>query len=153
MSENKINPLESQILRLLQGDARKSFTEIATQCKVSTDTITHRFHAMKKKGIIRGTTIVIDPKQIEKKYLVFIGIQVTHPYSNQVLTMIKKIPGMCVVTRAIGRYDIEAIAIQENIEKIGLTKSTISDFQQVKNVDIDILVDKPLLCPKNFELE
>jgi len=57
------------------------------------------------------------------------------------------------VTRAIGRYDIEAIAIQENIEKIGLTKSTISDFQQVKNVDIDILVDKPLLCPKNFELE
>ncbi len=108
---------------------------------------------MEKKGIIRGTTIVIDPKQLEKKYLVFIGIQVTHPYSDQVLNMVKRISGMCVVTRAIGRYDIEAIAVLDDIEKIGMTKSTIGDFQQVKNVEVDILVDKPLLCPKNFELD
>lgn len=153
MSENKIDPIDIQILRLLQGDARKSFKEIATQCGVSTDTINNRFNAMKKKGIIRGTTIVIDPKQFEKKYLVFIGIQVTHPYSDQVLNMVKRISEMCVVTRAIGRYDIEAIAILDDIEKIGMTKSTIGDFQQVKNVDVDILVDKPLLCPKNFELD
>jgi DNA-binding Lrp family transcriptional regulator len=153
MSENKIDPIDIQILRLLQGDARKSFKEIATQCGVSTDTINNRFNAMEKKGIIRGTTIVIDPKQLEKKYLVFIGIQVTHPYSDQVLNMVKRISGMCVVTRAIGRYDIEAIAVLDDIEKIGMTKSTIGDFQQVKNVEVDILVDKPLLCPKNFELD
>lgn len=152
MSENKIDSIDIQILRLLQGDARKSFKEIATQCGVSTDTINNRFNAMKKKGIIRGTTIVIDPKLLEKKHLVFFGIQVTHPYSDQVLNMVKRISGMCVVTRAIGRYDIEAIAILDDIEKIGMTKSTIGDFQQVKNVDVDILVDKPLLCPKNFEL-
>jgi len=153
MSENKIDTIDIQILRLLQGDARKSFKEIAKQCGVSTDTIKNRFNTMKKKGIIRGTTIVIDPKQLEKKHLVFIGIQVTHPYSGQVLNMVKRISGMCVVTRAIGRYDIEAIAILDDIEKIGMTKSTIGDFQQVKNVDVDILVDKPLLCPKNFELD
>lgn len=153
MSENKIDPIDIQILRLLQGDARKSFKEIATQCGVSTDTINNRFNAMEKKGIILGTTIVIDPKKLEKKYLVFIGIQVTHPYSDQVLNMVKRISGMCVVTRAIGRYDIEAIAVLDDIEKIGMTKSTIGDFQQVKNVEVDILVDKPLLCPKNFELD
>jgi Lrp/AsnC family transcriptional regulator for asnA, asnC and gidA len=153
MSENKIDPIDIQILRLLQGDARKSFKEIATQCGVSTDTINNRFNAMEKKGIILGTTIVIDPKKLEKKYLVFIGIQVTHPYSDQVLNMVKRISGLCVVTRAIGRYDIEAIAVLDDIEKIGMTKSTIGDFQQVKNVEVDILVDKPLLCPKNFELD
>ncbi|MCJ7698345.1 MAG: Lrp/AsnC family transcriptional regulator, partial [Thermoplasmata archaeon] len=129
MSENKIDTIDIQILRLLQGDARKSFKEIAKQCGVSTDTIKNRFNTMKKKGIIRGTTIVIDPKQLEKKHLVFIGIQVTHPYSVQVLNMVKRISGMCVVTRAIGRYDIEAIAILDDIEKIGITKSTIGDFQ------------------------
>ncbi len=153
MSENEIDKIDIQILRLLQGDARRSFKEIAKQCKVSADTIKNHYNVMIKKGIIRGTTIVIDPKQLEKKYLVFIGIQVTHPYSDQILNMVKRISGMCVVTRAIGRYDIEAIAIQDDIEKIGITKSTISDFQQVKNVDVDILVDKPLLCPKNFELD
>ncbi|HUS99336.1 MAG TPA: AsnC family transcriptional regulator [Candidatus Thermoplasmatota archaeon] len=71
MSENKIDQIDIQILRLLQGDARKSFKEIATQCGVSTDIIKNRFNTMEKKGIIRGTTIVIDPKQLEKKHLVF----------------------------------------------------------------------------------
>ena len=60
---------------------------------------------------------------------------------------------MCAVTRAMGRYDIEAVAIQKDIEQIGAAKDTIEDFQQVKDVDVDIMVDKTLLCPKNFEFE
>ena len=60
---------------------------------------------------------------------------------------------MYVVTKAIGRYDIEAIAILDDIEKIGETKNIIGDLQQVKNVDVDIFVDKTLLCPRNFEFK
>lgn len=50
MSENKIDPIDIQILRLLQGDARKSFKEIATRCGVSADTINNRFNAMEKRN-------------------------------------------------------------------------------------------------------
>ena len=153
MKNNRMEELDIKIIRSLQGDARKSFKEIANQTQVTTDTIKNHFNTMKKKGIIRGTTIVIDPKQIDKKHIVLIGIQIKHPYSDQVINMVKKIPGMCVVTRTIGRYDIEAIALLDDIEQIGITKSMIADFQQVKDVDVDILVDKPLLCPKNFEFE
>ena len=148
-----LGEIDVQILRSLQGDARKSFKEISDQINVSTDTIKNHYNSMIRRGIIRSNTIVIDPKQIEKKHIVLIGIQIIHPYSDQVLNMVRKVPGMCVVTRAIGRYDIEAIAILEDIEQIGIIKGMIGDFQQVRNVDIDIFVDKPLLCPKNFEFE
>jgi len=153
MSDKKLDEIDIKILRMLQKDVRTSFKEIANQCDMSVDTIKNRFNLMKKRRVIRGTTIVIDPKQLDKKHIVFIGIQIAHPYSDQVLNMVKKIPGMCVVTKAIGRYDIEAVAILKDIEQIGSTKSMIGDFQQVRNVDVDILVDKPLLCPKNFEFE
>lgn len=153
MSEKAIDEIDIQILRMLQVDARRSFREIAGQCGVSAETVKNRFNVMKKKGTIRGTTIVIDPRKLEKKHIVIVGIQTVQPHSNQVLDMVKKMPGICVATRAVGRYDVEAIAIQEDIEQVGNMKDTIGDLQQVKNVDVDIFVDKPLLCPKNFEFE
>lgn len=153
MSEKAIDGTDIHILRMLQGDARRSFREIAGQCGVSTETVKNRLNTMKKKGIIRGTTIVIDPRKMDKKHIVIIGIQTVQPHSNQVLDKVRKMPGVCVATRAVGRYDVEAIAIQEDIEQVGNMKDTIGDLQQVKNVDVDIFVDKPLLCPKNFEFE
>ncbi len=153
MSDKEVDETDIKILRMLQVDARKSFGEIASQCGVSRETVKNRFDTMKKEGIIRGTSIVINPRKMDKKHIVIIGIQTTQPYSNQVLNMVKKIPGICVATRAVGRYDVEAIAIQKDIQQIGNTGDTIGDFQQVKSVDVDIFVDKPLLCPKNFEFE
>ena len=93
---------------------------------------------MTKKGLIQGTTIVIDPKKIDQNHVVSIGVQVTNPYAEQVLNLIKKIPGMYMVTQPVGRYDIKAIAILKDIEKISTVKNTIADFQRVQNVDMEI---------------
>lgn len=153
MSDKEVDETDIKILRMLQVDARESYREIASQCGVSTETVKNRFDTMKRKGIIRGTSIVINPRRMDKKHIVIIGIQTTQPYSDQVLNMVKKIPGICVATRAVGRYDVEVIAIQKDIQQIGNTRDVIGDFQQVKNVDVDIFIDKPLLCPKNFEFE
>lgn len=153
MSDRTIDDTDIKIIRSLQEDARKPFKEIADQCGVSTETVKNRFNAMRKNGIIRGTTVVVDPRKLNKKHIVIIGIQTTQPYSNQVLRMVKKITGMCVATRAVGRYDVEAIAVMKDIEQIGSMKGSIGDFKQVQNVDVDIFVDKPLLCPSNFEFD
>jgi len=53
----------------------------------------------------------------------------------------------------VGRYDVEAIAVMKDIDQIGSMKGSIGDFKQVQNVDVDIFVDKPLLCPSNFEFD
>lgn len=153
MVEKIIDNLDIKILRLLQEDARKPFKEIANICNVSTDTIKYRFENLRKKGIIRGYTVVIDPKKTEEGNIVIFWIEIVQPYSTSILNLIKKIPGLLVVTRVIGEYDIEAIFILKNIEQIGITKDTIEDLPQVKEIEVGVLVDKPLLCPKNFEFD
>ena len=153
MLDTKIDQIDVKILRMLQNDARTSFKEIAKECNVTLDTIKNRFNTQKKNGIIRGTTIVLDPKKMEKGNLVIIGIQVIQQFSESVLNMIKKMQGVCVVTKSIGQYDIEAIFLLKDIEQIGITKEKIEDFPQVKVVNVGIFVDRPLLCPKNFEFE
>ncbi|MFW6122166.1 MAG: Lrp/AsnC family transcriptional regulator [Petrotogales bacterium] len=153
MSDKIIDEVDKTILRTLQNDARMPFKEIADKCKVSTDTIKNRYIQLKKNSVIRGTTIVIDPKKVGEGNIVMMGIKIVQPYSDSIVNMIKKIPGVCVVTRSIGEYDIEAIFLLRDVEQIGSTKETIEDLPQVKNVKIGILVDKPLLCPKNFEFD
>lgn len=153
MSDEIMNIIDVKILRMLQQDARTPFKEIAGQCNVSIDTIKNHYISLKKSGIIRRSTIVIDPKKMGLGNIVMFGIRIVERYSDSVINMIKKIPGMCIVTRAIGEYDIETIFLLQDIEQIGITKETIEDFPQVKSADVGIFVDKPLLCPKNFEFE
>ena len=153
MSDTKVDEIDVKILRMLQNDARTSFKEIAKECNVSSDTIKNRFNVLKKNGVIRGSTIVIDPKKMGQGNLVIIGIQVVQQFSESVLNMIKKMQGVCVATKSIGQYDIEAIFLLKDIEQIGITKEKIEDFPQVKVANVGIFVDRPLLCPKNFEFE
>lgn len=151
MSDIKIDNINAKLLRMLQSDARTSFKDIAKECNVSLDTIKNRYNILKKNGIIRGSTIVVDPKKMDQGILVIIGIQVVQQFSESVLNMIKKIQGLCVVTKSIGQYDIEAIFLLKDIEQIGITKEKIEEFPQVEVANVGIFVDRPLLCPKNFE--
>ncbi len=151
MSDDSLDSVDITVIRMLQEDARRPFREIADVCGVSPETIRNHYSSLMERGIIRGSTILVDHRHTENKHIILLGIQVTHPYSDQVLKQIRQLPGVCMATRAMGLYDIEAIAVRRNIGEIGSMKDTIGDFQQVTNVDVDILVDKPLLCPKNFE--
>lgn len=153
MSDTIIDEIDIKILRMLQKDARTPFKEIADHCNVTIETIKNRFISLKERGVIRSSTIVIDSKKMGLGNLVIFGVQVIERYSDSILSMIKKISGLCVATKAVGKYDIEAIFLLKDIEQIGSTKELIEDFPQVKNVEVGIFVNKPLLCPKNFEFD
>lgn len=153
MENKKLDEIDIKILRTLQKDVRTPFKEIANQCNISTDTIKNRYNRMIENEVIRGSTIVVDPKKMGQGNLVIIGIKIVQQFSESVLKMIKKMKGLCVVTKSIGQYDIEAIFLLKDIEQIGITKDKIEDFPQVKSANVGIFVDKPLLCPKNFEFD
>ena len=153
MENKNLDEIDITILRTLQKDIRTPFKEIANQCNISTDTVKNRYNKLIENKVIKGSTIVVDPKKMGQGNLVIIGIKVVQKFSDSVLNMIKKMKGLCVVTKSIGQYDIEAIFLLEDIEQIGITKDKIEDFPQVKSADVGIFVDKPLLCPKNFEFE
>jgi Lrp/AsnC family transcriptional regulator for asnA, asnC and gidA len=153
MSDIRIDNINAKLLRMLQNDARTSFKDIAKECDVSLDTIKNRYNILKKNGVIRGSTIVVDPKKMDQGILVIIGIQVVQQFSESVLNMINKMQGLCVATKSIGQYDIEAIFLLKDIEQIGITKEKIEEFPQVEVANVGIFVDRPLLCPKNFEFD
>ena len=58
----KFDETDIRIIRNLQRDARTNFADIAKECSVSVDTIIKRFQRLRRNGVVRGTTILLDPR-------------------------------------------------------------------------------------------
>ncbi|MCX8958462.1 transcriptional regulator AsnC [Erwinia psidii] len=66
--------LDRSILNALLDNARVAYAELAKQFNVSPGTIHVRVEKMKQAGIIKGTRVEIDPKQLGYDVCCFIGI-------------------------------------------------------------------------------
>ena len=148
-----IDEIGVKIIRALQKDARTTFTDIAGDCGVSTDTISKRFRKMKKDGIIRGTTILLNPKSFGHDCVASLGINVSYPHLKEVVEMLRKIPEMVFYTTSMGTNDIFCIGVLKNVGRLSQVKDLIKGHPMVKEVTTSIWIDEILLCPENFEFE
>ena len=152
-SKMRIDEIDVNILRTLQKDARANFTDIARNCDVSTDTISKRFRKMKKAGIIKGTTILLNPKSFGYDCVASLGIDVSYPYLREVVEMIQRIPEIVFSTTSMGRHGIFCIVVLKNVGRLSQVKDLIKGHPVVREVTTSIWVDEILLCPENFEFE
>jgi len=149
----KIDEIDVKLIRALQKDARTNFADIAKDCGVSTDTISKRFKRMKKTGIARGTTILLDPKSFGYDCVASFGILVDHPHVGEVVDFVEKIPEVVFCTPSMGRHNIFAIAVLKNVGRLSQVKESIKGHPMVSEVAASIWVEEILLCPENFEFE
>lgn len=149
----KIDDIDINIVRALQKDARANFADIAKECGVSTDTISKRFKRMKRNGIVKGTTILLNPRSFGYDCIASFGILVDYPHVEEVAEFVKKVPEVVFCAPSMGRHNMFAIIVLSNIGKLGQVKEYIKGHPMVKEVVSSIWVDELLLCPENFEFE
>jgi len=147
----KIDEIDISIIRALQKDARTNFADIAKDLGVSIDTISKRFKRMKRTGIARGTTVLLNPKSFGFDCVASFGIRVDYPHVDEVLDFVGKIPEVVFRTPAMGRDNIFAIVVLKNVGRLGQVKEAIKGHPKVGEVATSIWVDEILLCPENFE--
>jgi len=152
-SSVRIDEINFKIIRALQKDARTKFADIAKECSVSTDTISKRFRKMRKAGIIRGTTILLNPKSFGHECVGSLGVNVSYPHLMEVVESIQKIPEIVICTKSMGKQDIFCIAVLKNVGRLSQVKDLIKGHPAVREVITSIWVDEILLCPENFEFK
>jgi Lrp/AsnC family transcriptional regulator for asnA, asnC and gidA len=152
-SKTKIDEIDVGIIRALQKDARTNFADIAKSCKVSLDTVSKRFRRMTRSGVVRGTTILLNPKNFGYDCVASFAIRVDYLHVEDVADFVGKMPEVVFSTSSIGRYNIFAIAILKNVGRLGQVKESIQGHPMVREVAASIWIDEILLCPENFEFE
>ncbi len=108
---------------------------------------------MKKAGVIRGMTILLNPKSFGYECVGSLGVDVIYPHLREVVETLRKMPEIVTCTASMGKHDIFCIVVLKNVGQLSHIKDLIKGHPAVREVTTSIWVDEILLCPENFEFK
>lgn len=104
---SKLDKLDKHILRLIAGDARIAFLEVARECNVSGAAIHQRIQKLTAMGILKGSQFVIDPEKIGYETCAYIGLNLKDPGTfDEVMEQLKQIPEVVECHYTTGNFDM-----------------------------------------------
>ena len=155
-----MDEIDLVIIKRMTEDARVSFRKIAEELGVSPDTVISRYKALQEEGVIRGSTVVLDPKKIGYKGMAafmidtsptnIIGTEANHSTVSSILETVIKMPDIILATKTVGDHDMLAIAVIKDVEHLIATGSDIAKIPGVKDLRVSFWVEKAELHPKYF---
>jgi DNA-binding Lrp family transcriptional regulator len=110
--------------------------------------------------VIRGSTIVINPKKIGYQAMAVFMID-TSPTRisasaltpidlSAVLEKLIHIPSIIVATKTVGDHDVLAIGVAKNIEHLINLRDEITRIPGVRDLEVSFWTEMASLCPKYF---
>ena len=148
----EIDSVDRQILTHLLQDARTPYLEIARKLIVSGGTIHQRIEKLKKLGIIEGSGIKLNLKNLGFDVTVFLGIHLKS--SNDLQTVIEKLNKMPEVVEAYyttGNYALLVKAHTKNITDFHhFLANKLQSIDSIQSTESFISLNQPI--NKNIEL-
>lgn len=129
----QIDSLDKKILTILTQNARKSYLDVARNCKVSGAAIHQRVERLMDAGIISGSQFNLSHKGMGFNTCAFIGIQVnllTTKSHEEVYRKITQIPEIVECHHISGKYSL-------------LIKIYTKDNEHLKNIIIEKIQSIP----------
>jgi Lrp/AsnC family transcriptional regulator for asnA, asnC and gidA len=154
-----MDEMDLSITLKLTKDARMSFRKIAKEIGVSPNTVMTRYKTLREKGVIRGSTVVINPKRIGYNNLVVFLIDASPSHilageatieSATILDKLIQMQNIIVATKTVGDHDLLAIGVAIDSAHLIKLGDDIANIPGVKDLEIIFWVESTELCPKYF---
>ena len=100
-----ISELEKKIIRVMNGNARKSFREIAKEAGLSATAVMHAVKKMENAGVIKGYVPVLDPEYCGYPLNAVIAIRISQGKLLETQQKISEDPRVTAVFDVTGEWD------------------------------------------------
>jgi Lrp/AsnC family transcriptional regulator for asnA, asnC and gidA len=139
-TKKKLDALDTKIIKELLKNSRKPFAEIASECKVSTLTISKRYNELVKKGIIVGSSILIDYAHFGIEYNGLLYVNVNPDQLRDFLRSLHEIEGDFYVLKRniIENYNVIVVSRVTNLKELEKLKESIKQHSSVIDIKTDI---------------
>lgn len=119
MEKHQIDDLDKRILNALMDNARLPYAELAKNFSVSAATIHVRIEKMKSSGLITGTHLAVDHKQLGYDVCCFIGIKLSNAGDYpEVIEQLGEIEEVVEAHYTTGQYSIFIKIMTTSIEEL-----------------------------------
>ncbi|CAK9886854.1 MAG: Regulatory protein AsnC [Candidatus Erwinia impunctatus] len=148
MNDNyQIDHLDRGILTALMENARTAYAELAKQFNVSPGTIHVRVEKMKQAGIIKGTRVEIDPKNLGYDVCCFIGIilKSARDYTSAV-TKLEQLDEVVEAWYTTGHYSIFIKVMCRSIDALQqVLINKIQTIDEIQSTETLISLQNPIM--------
>lgn len=79
-----LDPVDLEILRLLQNDARTTYRDLAAACGVAPSTCLDRVNRLRRTGVILGHELRVDPARLGRPLEALLSVQV-RPHRRELI--------------------------------------------------------------------
>ena len=120
--KNQFDYIDKQILSKLQLDARKAYSQIAEELKISNSLVHQRVKKLTKEGVLKNATFIFDEKKLGYKTKSYTGIRLREArFAKSVMKELTKIDEIVECNYVSGNYAIFILIFaldNEHLQKI-----------------------------------
>jgi DNA-binding Lrp family transcriptional regulator len=109
---------ESELLRLLQENSRRTISDLANELGLSRATVQQTMDRLERKGVIQGYTIKINPHYQQQQVSAYIMISVIPKKTADIVRQIQKHPELDMLCTISGQYDLIAKVTEATTEAL-----------------------------------
>ena len=143
----QLDNLDRGILNALLENARTAYAELAKQFNVSPGTIHVRVEKMKQAGIILGTRVEIDPRQLGFDVCCFIGIILKSARDNPAaLSKLEALDEVVEAWSTTGHYSIFIKVMCRSIDALQqVLINKIQTIDEIQSTETLISLQNPIM--------
>ena len=128
-----MNEVDIQILTELMKDAQMPFSQIAKKIGVSHQTVGKRYKKMKKDGIIKVCSVLVDGSKLGDEGTIFFMLSLAPEVKKEdAIKSLIQMPELYLVVEVIGDYDFYAWARFKNLCQLAYL---VSDIRKLGIID------------------
>ncbi|HKH88287.1 MAG TPA: Lrp/AsnC family transcriptional regulator [Acidimicrobiales bacterium] len=101
-----LDAVDRRILDLLSADGRTSVREVAERARIGRATAYNRIQRLQDTGVIRGFTVVLDPRKAGAGLAAYVYIKIDQQAWRTVGQLVAKLPGVEHVSLVSGEWDL-----------------------------------------------
>lgn len=133
-----LDQLDKKILAILQDDARASASEIARKSGFNENTIRYRIERLKKHGVIKEFTALLNPRMIGLPIATIMMIT-TEPNSlKDVFEKLAMLEETKHILQATGKHDLIVVAHYKDMTAMNDASQKIKSLPGVKEAEIHL---------------
>ena len=135
-----MDEVDYRILRLLLGDARLSYREVAKKLGLAVGTVASRVRHLEEEGVIRGYTVMLDHEKMGYGITAVTEITVKGGKLLEVDKVISKIPNVCCVYDVTGEIDSIVVSKFRTREELSSFTKKILSIPHVERTNTHVVL-------------
>jgi DNA-binding Lrp family transcriptional regulator len=144
----EIDDIDKKIVNLLLFDANITNRELASQCSIALGTVNNRLKRLKKEGIIKRKTIIVDYEKLGYNIQVLVDIKIKEGGFKELAKKFENDPDIFLIIDTTGDFDAEILArfhttrqldsfikkLQQNVAVLNTRTRLILDIHREKEI-------------------